>query len=113
MVAPPPPPPLPDGTNALSASLPLPPPPPLPPTTGLALPHPQFPPPPPGPPPNEHDLALVRPPRPPLPQSSQLPPPGLNGSEGDGRFPESSVQTFDEGQVKPHSVIHSCLKWCI
>jgi len=98
----PPQPPLPDGTNALSASLPLPPPPPLPPTTGLALPHPQFPPPPPGPPPNEHDLALVRLP---LPQSSQLPPPVLNGSEGDGRFPESSVETFDEGKnANMHSI---------
>ncbi|KAJ0231355.1 Protein EARLY FLOWERING 5 [Hirschfeldia incana] len=100
LVAPPPPPPLPplpDGTNALSTSLPLPPPPPLPPTTGVALPHPQFPPPPPGPPPKEHDLSLVRPPLPPLPQSSQLPP-VLSGSEGDGRFPESSVQTFDEGK---------------
>ncbi|KAG2326937.1 hypothetical protein Bca4012_035850 [Brassica carinata] len=107
LLAPPPPPPLPplpDGTNDLSASLPLPPPPPLPPITGLALPHPQFPPPPPGPPPKDHDMALVRPPLPPLPQSSQLPPPGLSGSEGDGRFPESSVQTFDEGK---NANIHS------
>ncbi|ESQ31652.1 hypothetical protein EUTSA_v10003972mg [Eutrema salsugineum] len=103
LVAPPPPPPppplphLPDGNTTLSASLPLPPPPPLPPTTGLNLPHPQFPPPPPGPPPKEHDLVRPPlPPPPPLPQSSQPPPPGLSGSEGDGRFPELSNQTFDE-----------------
>lgn len=96
LVNPPPLPPLPDGDNALSASLPLPPLPPLPPTTGLTLPHSPFPPPPPGPPPKEQDF--VRPPLPPppqLPQSSQPPPPGLSGSQGDGRFPESSDFTFD------------------
>ncbi|CAH8280586.1 unnamed protein product [Arabidopsis lyrata] len=96
LVTPPPLPPLPDGNNALSASLPLPPPPPLPPTTGLTLPHSSFPPPPPGPPPKEQDLVRPPlPPPPPLPQSSQPPPPGLSGSEGDGRFPESSDFTFD------------------
>ncbi|CAF1921583.1 unnamed protein product [Brassica oleracea var. botrytis] len=31
--------------------------------------------------------------RPPLPP---MPPPSLSGSEGDSRFPESSIQTFDE-----------------
>lgn len=107
----PPLPPLPDGNNALSASLPLPPPPPLPPTTGLTLPHPPFPPPPPGPPLKEQDLVRPPlPPHPPLPQSSQPPPPGLiSGSEGDGRFPESSDLTFDNRKVKPLSVIDSCL----
>uniref|UniRef100_A0A1J3DGE0 Wbp11/ELF5/Saf1 N-terminal domain-containing protein n=1 Tax=Noccaea caerulescens TaxID=107243 RepID=A0A1J3DGE0_NOCCA len=100
LVAPLPPlPPLPDVDNALSASLPLPPPPPppLPPTTGLTLPHAPFPPPPPGPAPREQDLVRPPlPPPPPLPQSSQPPPPGLSGNEGDGRFPESSNQTFYE-----------------
>lgn len=45
--------------------------------------------------------------RPPLPP---MPPPSLSGSEGDSRFPESSIQTFDETKVKPISVINSCLK---
>ncbi|EOA13211.1 hypothetical protein CARUB_v10026236mg [Capsella rubella] len=90
LVAPPPLPPLPplpDGNNTLSASLP--PPPPLPPTTGLTLPHAPFPPPPPGPPPKEQDF--VRPPLPPAP-------PGLVGNEGDGRFPESSDVTLNNGK---------------
>lgn len=76
---------------------PLPPNPPAP-TTGLA-----FPPPPPGPPPNER--VTVRPPLPPpppFPQSSQLPSPGLNGSETDSNILPSSDLTFSDQNVSLH-----------
>ncbi|XP_010426250.1 PREDICTED: protein enabled homolog isoform X2 [Camelina sativa] len=100
LVTAPPPPPLPINGSSPGSTLPLPPPPPLPPnppvpTTGLA-----FPPPPPGPPPNERvSVRPPLPPPPPLSQSSQLPPPGLTGSETGSNILSSSDQTFSDHKV--------------